>query len=150
MVVYRITKCAYNKDLTGAGAAINGGRWNSKGVFVLYTSATPSLALLETVVHLSVIPKESFCLATIRIPEDKIAELEITDLPFDWAVYPAPGKLKAIGDKFISENKYLAMKIPSAVVPVENNILINPRHPDFEKVRLLSSEEVLLDARLKA
>ena len=76
MDVYRISPCRYNSDLSGTGAAMYGGRWNSKGVYVVYTSSTPSLALLESVVHLPAIPREKYCLATIKIPEDKILEIK--------------------------------------------------------------------------
>ena len=126
-----------------------GGRWNSKGVYVVYTSSTPSLALLESVVHLPAIPREKYCLATIKIPEDKILEIKEKDLPPDWAAYPAPVILKAIGDQFILENKFLAMKVPSALIAPESNILLNPKHPDFTKVKLISSEEMKIDRRLK-
>jgi len=116
---------------------------------MVYTSSTPSLALLETVVHLPSIPKEKYYLATIKIPEEKILELKESDLPADWFVYPAPVVLKAIGDQFILENKFLAMKVPSALIALESNILLNPKHTDFAKVKLVSSEEMTFDRRLR-
>ena len=125
-----------------------GGRWNSKGTYVVYASMTPSLAMLETVVHLSVIPKDDYCMARISIPDDAMIELSVSDLPAGWNQYLAPDALKWIGDRFIRENKYLALRIPSAIVAMESNVLINPNHPDFKKVRLVSSEKILIDHRL--
>ncbi len=149
MIVYRISPCMYNRDLSGMGAAMYGGRWNSKGTYIVYASMTPSLAMLETVVHLSVIPTDEYCIAQINIPDDSIDELNISELPSGWNLYLAPDTLKLIGDRFVSEHKYLALRIPSAIVNLESNILINPRHPDFKKVRLISSENILIDKRLR-
>ncbi|MEO5907310.1 MAG: RES family NAD+ phosphorylase [Saprospiraceae bacterium] len=148
MIVYRISPCTFNRDLSGMGAALYGGRWNSKGIYIVYTSMTPSLAMLESVVHLSGIPKNDYCMATINIPDDSILELRNSELPAGWNQYLAPDALKVIGDRFISHNKYLALRIPSAIVAMESNILINPNHPDFKKVRLISSEKILIDKRL--
>jgi RES domain-containing protein len=101
MDAYRISKCKYIKDFTGRGAATFGGRWNSKGIYMIYAAATPSLALLENIVHMAAIPSDEYCLAKLVIPDNKIAEIKESELPSDWAKYPSPDKLKAIGDKFI-------------------------------------------------
>jgi RES domain-containing protein len=148
MQVFRISKCKHNKDLSGFGAADKGGRWNSKGIFILYSSLTPSLAMLETVAHLAVIPNENYCLAVIDIPDDKILELNESDLPSDWCDFPASDSLKKIGDEFVVEGKFLGLKIPSAVLKEESNLLINPSHPDFKKAKLISSNMISIDVRL--
>ena len=75
MKVFRICKCNFVDDLSGTGAALYGGRWNSKGIYILYTAATASLALLETIVHTSTIPKEAFCILELDIPENNILEI---------------------------------------------------------------------------
>jgi len=148
MIVYRISPCTFNRDLSGMGAAMYGGRWNSKGIYVVYASMTSSLAMLETVVHLSVIPKDDYCITRINIRDDSIAELKISELPAGWNQYLAPDALKLFGDQFIRENKNLALRIPSAIVAMESNILINPNHPDFKKVKLISCEKIVIDNRL--
>lgn len=114
MIVYGISKCKYIDDLKGTGAATFGGRWHSKGTFILYTAATPSLALLESIVHISSATAEGFCMISIEMPEDKIQKISISDLPFNWFLNPAPPSLKSFGDSFINENKFLALKLPSA------------------------------------
>jgi RES domain-containing protein len=148
MNVYRVGKCRFIDDLSGKGAALYGGRWNSKGVYVLYASLTASLALLENRVHMSRMPGEDYCLGTLVIPDEKITSISIKDLPAEWSRYPSPASLKKIGDDFISENKFLGMKIPSAILPEENNLLINPSHPDMKKVKLINSRSITIDERL--
>ena len=148
MDVFRVSPCRFVNDHSGTGAAIYGGRWNSKGIYVLYASLTPSLALLENIVHLSGIPLEEYCLVKWNIPEGKIAELKVDDLPPDWASYPSPDKLKEIGDEFIRVNFFLGLKLPSAIMPEENIILLNPQHPDFKKIKTGDIRNITFDARL--
>ena len=148
MNVYRISKCKYTGSLTGEGAAAYGGRWNSKGTYIVYTAATPSLALLESVVHISNIPVDDYCMATIEFPENKIKEIKFTDLPENWFLNPAPDQLKSIGDKFIKDNIFLALKLPSAIMMEDFNLLLNPNHPDFSKVNLVGTRTIPIDERL--
>jgi RES domain-containing protein len=148
MNVYRISKCKFISNLAGTGAATFGGRWNSKGIHILYTAATPSLALLESVVHISNIPIDDYCMATIEIPENKLKEIKITDLPKNWFINPAPDNLKLIGDKFIKDNIFLALKLPSAIMMEDFNFLLNPGHPDFNKVNLVATRTIPIDDRL--
>ncbi len=148
MTVYRISKCEFIGNLTGTGAAAYGGRWNSKGTHVVYTAATPSLALLESVVHISNIPVDDYCMASIKIPEDKIKEIKLTDLPGNWFVNPAPDSLKSIGNKFVNDNIFLALKLPSAIMMEDFNFLLNPNHQDFIKVKIISTRTIPIDERL--
>jgi RES domain-containing protein len=148
MNVYRISKCKFISSLTGIGAATYGGRWNSKGIHILYTAATPSLALLESVVHISDIPVDDYCMVTIEIPESKIKEIKIKDLPENWFVNPPGDQLKSIGDKFIKDNIFLALKLPSAIMMEDFNFLLNPNHPDFTKVKLIATRTIPIDERL--
>src|SRR6476469_517053 len=104
MKVYRISKCQYINDLSGTGAAMYGGRWHSKGFYVVYTAASPSLALLESVVHISNIQVSGYCMICIEIPDDGITEKTIKELPQNLFVNPAPDALQAIGNEFISDN----------------------------------------------
>lgn len=149
MKVFRISKCNFINDLTGTGAAMYGGRWNSKGIYILYTAATASLALLETIVHTSTFPKEDFCLMELEIPENKILEIKEDQLPADWRKYPAPAGLKKTGDAFCRNREYLVLKIPSVILPNEFNYLINPEHVDFKKVKVIKKNKISIDERLK-
>ncbi|MEJ7737915.1 MAG: RES family NAD+ phosphorylase [Chitinophagaceae bacterium] len=148
MKVYRISKCNYIDDLTGKGSAGYPGRWHSKGTYILYTAATSSLALLESVVHLSALTMTDFCIVCLDIPDNNIAILKNDDLPGDWHMYPPPDKCKMLGDNFIVQGKYLALQLPSAVMPEENNFLLNPNHPDFKLVRVVYKRSMPIDQRL--
>lgn len=145
--VYRISKCQYIHDLKGTGAAAYGGRWHSKGTYILYSALTPSLALLESVVHISKIPLVDYCMISLKIPDDNVIVMNIAALPSYWSENPASPSLSIIGDKFVKENKYLAMKIPSAIMPEDYNVLINPNHKDFEKVKVNYTRNVPIDNR---
>lgn len=145
--VYRISKCMYIDDLKGTGAATYAGRWHSKGTYILYTANSASLALLESVVHIAAIPMVDYCMICLEIPDDKISKTTIKDLPDNWYTNPAPGTLGSIGDSFIRQNEYLAMEVPSAVIAEETNLLLNPNHKDFSKVKVSYRRIIPIDER---
>ena len=150
MIVYRLAKSKYINDLSGKGAEKTGGRWNSKGIAIVYTSESRALCLAEIAVHVSlgIVPKD-YEIATIEIPDPyKTHEIKIKDLPNDWHTIPHSGKTQEIGDRLIRENKHLILKVPSAVVPGDFNYLINPNHKDFSKLRIIKTEPFGFDDRL--
>jgi RES domain-containing protein len=147
MIVYRISNEIYKDDLSGNGAAINGSRWNSKSLKLLYASQHISLCILESLVHLktSYIPEMQYLLH-IQMPETAVQEITFQKMREDWKtdfVYT-----QWLGDQFIISNKSLVLKVPSAIVPQEHNILINPLHKDFKRVKIIGSELLELDKRL--
>jgi len=148
MIVYRISSCKFINDLSGRGAAMYGGRWNSEGVYVLYTAASPSLAMLESLVHFGGRVVGDYCQVAIDIPDHSISELKPEQLPSNWRENPPPDILKVIGNKFIAEGKTLVLKVPSVLVPDEANCLLNPAHPDFRKVQVLVKSKIRFDERL--
>lgn len=148
MKVYRISKCNYINDLSGFGSAMFGGRWHSKGTYILYTAASASLALLESVVHISNIQAFDFCMICLDIPDGSIETIKPEQLPANWFENPSPDFLKRIGDTFISAHKTLALLIPSAIVPEEYNCLLNPSHNLFKKLKILFQRNVVIDKRL--
>jgi RES domain-containing protein len=147
MRVYRISKCEYINDLNGTGAANYPGRWHSKGTYILYTAATPSLALLESVVHISNIAVASYCMICLSVPEESMQEITAQQLPPDWFVNPPPDVLKNLGNRFVRENKYLVLKVPSAIMPEESNFLLNPSHDDFRKISVIYTRNIPIDER---
>lgn len=148
MYVYRISPCKYIEDLSGKGAFLFGGRWNTAGVSILYTASSASLALLETIVHMIKVPKEDFCLVKLRLPDTSFYELTDADLPLNWSAFPAPTALQSIGDQFIREGKKLAIILPSAVMPAETIILLNPNHPEWKFVKKEFTRNIYIDSRL--
>lgn len=148
MIIYRISSCRFIDDLTGTGAALYGGRWNSEGVYILYTAGSPSLAMLESLVHFGGRIVGDYCQIALEIPEEHILELRAEELPENWRESPAPDALKAFGNRFIAEGKYLMLKVPSVLVPDESNYLLNPQHPGFKKLRTLVKSKIRFDERL--
>jgi RES domain-containing protein len=150
MFVYRIAKKKHIRDLSGIGARLYGGRWNRKGIGIVYTSESRALSLIEFLVNVpfSILPNK-LCIATAEI-DDQIhpKEIALGDLPKNWRKFPAPLELAEIGSKWAVSNESLALRVPSAVVPHEFNILINPSHTDMKHVAIADVEELEMDKRL--
>jgi len=150
MIVFRLTKSRFCNDLSGKGAENAGGRWNSKGVAMVYTSVSRALCTTEIAVHtpLGNLPLD-YNLVSIEFPTAiPILKLEEKKLPQNWKSFPHPNATQLLGDKFISESKFLVMRVPSVVVQGEYNYLINPKHKDFKKVKLVKIEKFVFDERL--
>ncbi|QEM05147.1 RES family NAD+ phosphorylase [Mucilaginibacter rubeus] len=137
MILYRITKCNYAAHLSGTGARLYGGRWNSEGKPMLYLASSRSLAVLEVLVHLGplIIPG-NYCLTEIEVSDSKIITVETEQLPADWGDLSGPLILRQLGDAFLKKQEYLLMKVTSSIVPAEYNYLLNPLHPDAFGVKL--------------
>ena len=147
MIVYRISNERYKDDISGNGAAINGSRWNSKNIRMLYTGQYISLCILESLVHLrSIDIPQSQYLLTIQIPDVEFQDISISKLKDKWQQHV--NYTQWIGDQFISAGENLVLKVPSAIISQEHNFLINPLHPNFKKVKLIDSELLELDKRL--
>ncbi|MGF7073603.1 RES family NAD+ phosphorylase [Mucilaginibacter sp. R-33] len=149
MILFRITKCNYATDLSGTGARLYGGRWNSEGKPMLYLASSRSLAVLEVLVHLDplIIPG-NYCLTEIEVPDSKIITVEVEQLPADWRDITGPVILRELGDAFLKKQEYLLMKVPSSIVPAEFNYLLNPLHSDAFNIKLLKREPFSFDRRL--
>jgi len=150
MLVYRIAKKDVVKDLTGTGAKLYGGRWNHRGTAVVYTSETRALAAVEFLVHVSLsnVPR-GLIITTIEIPDDIVPEeVPRASLPRGWRDYPPPRQMADLGTRWAMANKSLLLRVPSAVVEQEYNILINPLHSDMGKVVLQGVEKFEFDKRL--
>ena len=147
MIVYRLSKAQYAQDLSGKGAELVGGRWNSRGNAMLYTSQSIALCVTEIAVHvpLGILPKD-YQLIHIEIPDEDL--LEMKRLPKDWQSFPHSNSTQMIGDKFLKEQKFLVFKVPSAAVQGEFNFLINPRHKNFNQIKIVKIEDFNFDERL--
>ncbi len=149
MQVYRIAKQKYIKDLSGIGAKTVGGRWNPKGVAVLYTSTTAALSALEVLAHLpAAYFPDDMSIASIELPDKLITELDVKKLPKNWNKTPPPIEIQNVAMQWINEEKYLGIKVPSIIIPKEKNLLINPQHPTFKKIKILHVESFNFDTRL--
>ena len=149
MVLYRIVKCSYADDLNGTGARLYGGRWNNEGKPAIYLASSRSLAVLEVLVHLPplMIP-DNYCLIEIEVPDNSITDISTKELPNNWKDISPPIALRQRGDDFLKGQKRLLMKVPSSIVPMEHNYLLNPLHPGMKKVKILKKEPFDFDQRL--
>ena len=147
MITYRLTTGKFANDISGTGAKINGGRWNPIGLAGLYTSQYISLAILEILVRATrATTPNSYTLTSFEIPDNSIYQIQLNKLKNEWK-YDL-NYTQGIGEDFLTDNQSLCLKVPSAIVPQENNFLLNPLHPDFKKVKIIASELLELDKRL--
>ena len=149
--VYRILRKKFaGSPFDGEGAYRYGGRWSSAGTRVSYASEHQSLAMLEYFVHLDKDdPPDDLVLAIAEIPAGvSRARLEPTHLPSHWRDPAAPSELARFGDEFAREARHCLLFVPSALAPSENNVLINPAHPDSKRIKLLDAEPLHYDPRL--
>ena len=150
MRVYRIAKDKYAQDLSGEGARLYGGRWNRKGTSVLYTAGNSSLAMLEKLVHIPpyVFPRD-LKITVLEFPDEiDIIQVTLDDLPVDWINRPEHPSILDIGDEFVADATFLGLKVPSAINPIDENVLLNPKHPDFSKVKIIDQLPIVFDKRL--
>ncbi len=147
---YRIVKPKFaNTAFDGEGARLFGGRWNSKGVKIVYTSASASLATLETFVHLGIDARTvSHLLIEIDIPDEIIIKLDPSQLPDYWSVNPTPEACQTIGNRWVASMKSAVLAVPSAIMKIERNYLINPEHPDFKNIIIEKGTSYVFDERM--
>lgn len=146
MHVFRLCKPKF-ADLDGEGAKLYGGRWNFRGYKVVYTSCQLSLAVLELLVHTAadLIP-EGLISIEIEIPTQVTHEQ--MSFPSAWQNTKDSNILKQIGTQWLQEQRSAVLIVPSVIVPSENNVLINPLHPDSSHIRIIQQQDFHLDQRL--
>ena len=147
---WRLVKAEHTDDaFAGEGARRGGGRWNSKGVRVIYTSESLSLAALEVLVHASFYSAlKNYIFIPIDFDPILSQSVTIEDLPDNWEADPIPQSVKEVGDRWIQNQKSVILKVPSAIILVEYNYLINPSHPDLAKVVIHPPQKFAFDHRL--
>ena len=150
MRVYRLTLPRYaDTAFTGEGARRVGGRWTPTGRPVVHTSGSVSLAVLETLAHTAVNSMPSQRVIAVDVPGALPVEaVDAADLPDDWRRTPAPASLQNIGRAWLGADRAAILRVPSVIVPLECNYLLNPRHPDFERLRVHAPEPFRIDKRL--
>lgn len=149
MRVFRIQKTKYAKDISGVGSTLVSGRWHLAGRNpILYTSSNTSLAILEYLVHLpSVVKPPELVLLTIELPDAMVTNVKAHDLPEGWDRKGYSETVQLWGTNWLAGQSSLAIEVPSVASP-DRNILINPGHHDFHKVKVVHSKAITLDDRL--
>lgn len=145
MIVYRCCLAKWAKDLSGQGSFLFGGRWNNPGTYLVYAAENNVLAALEVALR---IPLEDISKDYVMIPIELPDDVAIAQpsLPKNW--YINMDVTRSIGDDFVSRNKSLLMKVPSALISDSFNYLINPKHDDIKGVKALEPKSILFDQRL--
>lgn len=122
---------------SGDGGLYVAGRWNHKGTKAIYCSQSLSLCTLEWLSHNGLsVSGFSYYKFSIEIPDELIALYNIPDLPTEWSNTPSSNSNRDfVTKKFFVPRRYLAMAVPSVVVPEEFNLIINPLHSSFEEAK---------------
>jgi len=141
MRIWRLTRAAF-ADLSGEGARLAGGRWNNPGLPMVYAADSPSLALLEVFIHLDLPPD--------LLPADYVyLEIETADLASEDApLFTLDKECREFGDQWLASLRKPLLRVPSAVVPLAKNILLNPRHPDAAQAHIVAQHGCAFDGRL--
>lgn len=152
MRAWRISKARRAADLSGMGAAIDGGRWNEADVAAVYLGLSPAICCLETFVHQTRRPLIPMKITELELPDDPALYLEpeLQSLPAGWACLPADRPSMAFGTAWLKGCSHLGLIVPSAVMPLERNIVLNPRHPAMGDVRIIRIHDFTYDERLFA
>ena len=149
MKVYRIIAEKHSGVLKASGYAA---RWNSAGVEVIYTASSAALACLESVVHRDYLElKLKFALVTIEIPEAlNIKQVRKSELVNGWNDFGEDAYMicRKAGDNWIKVSKSAVLKVPSVIVKSEFNYLLNPNHPEINKIKIVNTEPFLFDPRI--
>ena len=133
----------------GEGARLCGGRWNSVGVPMVYACEHQSLAALEIRVHIDRTRMRRLykCFA-FQFDEQLMEVFRVGGLPKDWLEEPPPPSLQQLGDDWVKSGASVILAVPSVIIPKELNYLINPRHPDFTKLKIGKPADFAFDQRL--
>jgi RES domain-containing protein len=150
MRAYRLSNKAYQAmAFAGEGARLAGGRFNHKGTRVVYCSESRALAAMELFVNLDpVLAPPELVFIAVDVPDGIIATLDIAALPSDWRDYPAPDAVKDIGTEWVEAGSSAALLVPSVVMPEEKNLLLNPEHADFSRVKIGKPIKFAFDGRM--
>lgn len=148
--VYRIGAARFIADTKGTGAKLAGGRWNDKGIPVLYTSQSIALACLEVLVHYGKRALAAkFRRVSVTVPKGvSLKEVRVNSLDKSWTDYPESRACREIDRDSTGKGRYCILKVPSVVVPEESNHLFNPAHPEFKCLRFGRPQILAFDPRL--
>lgn len=150
MLAWRIAKAKRARDLSGVGAALDGGRWNDVDVPALYMGLSPAICCLETFVRTTRYPALPLKITRFVLPDDETLYLEPNslELPKGWEVIPPDRPSMTFGTTWLQDKTHLGLIVPSAVLPLERNIMINPKHPAMGKVRVDEVFDFMYDERM--
>ncbi|NMG42856.1 RES domain-containing protein [Aromatoleum toluvorans] len=149
LTVWRLVTARFaDSAFSGEGARLYGGRWNRKGVPLVYTSATQSLAMLEMLVQDQPL-RARYVAIPATVPTGlRIDRITPDELPGDWRNLEAREHLQTLGSDWAKGNSAAVLAVPSAVIPSETNYLLNPQHPAFARIAIGEAQDLVTDLRL--
>jgi RES domain-containing protein len=148
MLVYRVTRTEYANSLSGEGSRANGGRWNTQGLAAVYGAENQSLAMLENLVYQPFNLLIDYSIATIFVPDDApVLQLDAASLPVGWDAHSHKPITVELGSNLLREAQYLMVRLPSAILPEEYNVMLNPNHAAMQHVRIEKIRPLIFDAR---
>ena len=150
LTVWRLLTARFAKfAFSGDGARLYGGRWNRKGVPMVYTAGSQSLAMLEMLV-LDEPLRARYVIVPAKLPKNlKIERVTPDQLPANWRDLGAREQLQIMGTDWARRRSSAALAVPSVVIPTETNYLLNPLHPSFARIQIGKPEEFVTDLRLR-
>lgn len=150
MRAFRIVKKRHALTaFTGDGARAYGGRWNLPGIPMVYAAHTRALAALESLAHYGGAERRmAFVTFEIETPDKLAIQLEPSQLPRDWRNDEPSPSTQAIGSEWQRAGGSAALMVPSVLVPQEYCVLLNPEHPDTDRVMVSYPEPFTFDGRL--
>ena len=147
MILWRISN---HLSLAGDGALRASGRWHTRGRRIVYCAQTPAGALLEVLVHFEIEVRDlpaRYRLLKVEAPHDvEVEQVSHDQLPTDWI--ENTDVTRATGDAWLAKNRSPLLLVPSAVVPETYNILLNPAHPDADRIVIAQVSDHVIDPRL--
>jgi RES domain-containing protein len=146
---FRLVKAKHvSNAFTGEGARLAGGRWNLPGIALVYASESLSLAALETFVHLQPVDRRiRYAWFRIDIPDNVAIDTPAT-LPNEWRAEPPTEATQAIGSQWARQSQAMVLRVPSILVPREFNLLLNPLHAQFKRLKISAPQPFDFDGRL--
>ncbi|HYS84683.1 MAG TPA: RES domain-containing protein [Bradyrhizobium sp.] len=148
-VVWRLLTARFAATaFSGEGGRLYGGRWNPKGVPMVYTAASQSLALLGMLLQDQPLRARYVMIAATLPGNLRIERITPDQLPADWRSLAAREQLRAIGSDWARRRSSAVLAVPSSVIPAETNYLLNPLHPSFSKIGIGEPQDFITDLRL--
>ncbi len=147
---WRILKSKHDgQAFEGEGARLFGGRWNSPGRRAVYAAQSVALAALELLVHLGDRDAlDHYSVHAVHFADRHVVTVKPRSLPADWRSSPPPHSLQLVGDAWLSDRTSVVLAVPSVVVPLETNYVVNPEHPDFASLTTEGPLDFSFDPRL--
>ena len=150
MKIYRIAKKKFIEDFSGEGARLYGGRWNKKGSSMVYFSESLSLCVLEILVHVDYqFFADQYAFVEVEVSGEYIDTLKSpSEITLDWRKNPPSSRTQDYGSSWLNSIESLGLRVPSAVLHNEFNILINPRHPAISDLKIMHRTTLEIDSRV--